>query len=77
MNEVPQLVSAMLAIAFAAVMLVVGQLYIQTRPEQLTATSALTASVPVDPATAGVNRRAVFSDLDPNSSSNRRRARYF
>ena len=38
----------MLAIAFAAVMLVAGQLYIQSRPERLTAIPvALTASVPV------------------------------
>jgi hypothetical protein len=48
MNEVNQLASAMLAIAFAAVMLVAGQLYIQSRPERVTATPvALTASVPV------------------------------
>jgi hypothetical protein len=44
MNEVSQLASAMLAIAFAAVMLVAGQLYIQSRPERLTIPSALTAS---------------------------------
>jgi hypothetical protein len=48
MNEVSQLASAMLAIAFAAVMLVAGQLYIQSRPERLTVIpSALTASVQV------------------------------
>jgi hypothetical protein len=48
MNEVNQLASAMLAIAFAAVMLVAGQLYIQSRPERLAAIPvALTASVPV------------------------------
>ena len=40
MNEVSQLASAMLAIAFAAVMLVAGQLYIQSRPERLTAIPA-------------------------------------
>jgi hypothetical protein len=37
MNEVNQLASAMLAIAFAAVMLVAGELYIQSRSERLTA----------------------------------------
>jgi hypothetical protein len=48
MNEVSQLASAMLAIAFAAVMLVAGQLYIQSRPERLTGIpAALTASVQV------------------------------
>jgi hypothetical protein len=31
MNEVPQLASAMLALAFAAVMLVAGQLFIESR----------------------------------------------
>ncbi len=33
----PKLASAMLAVAFAGVMLVAGQLYIQSRPERLTA----------------------------------------
>jgi hypothetical protein len=48
MNEVSQLASAMLAIAFAAVMLVAGQLYIQSRPERVAAIpAALTASMPV------------------------------
>jgi hypothetical protein len=52
MNEVPQLASAMLAIAFAAVMLVAGQLYIENRSARLTAVpAALTASVPWDPRT--------------------------
>jgi hypothetical protein len=47
MNEVSQLASAMLAVVFAAVMLVAGQLYIQSRPERFTVIpSALTASVP-------------------------------
>jgi hypothetical protein len=36
-EEVSQLASAMLAIAFAAVTLVAGQLYIQSRSERLTA----------------------------------------
>jgi hypothetical protein len=31
MNEVPQLASAMLALAFAAVMLIAGQLFIEYR----------------------------------------------
>ena len=31
MNEIPQLASAMLAVAFAAVMLVAGQLFIEYR----------------------------------------------
>jgi hypothetical protein len=48
MNEVSQLASAMLAIAFAAVILVAGQLYIQSRPERLTVIpSALMASARV------------------------------
>jgi hypothetical protein len=65
---VSELASAMLAIAFAAVMLVAGQLYIQSRPERLTAIpTALTKSVTVGLAPvnlsqqkpAGVNRRAL------------------
>jgi hypothetical protein len=49
MSEVNQLASATLAIAFAAVMLVAGELYIQSRPERVTAIpSALTASVSLD-----------------------------
>jgi len=52
MNDVPQLAGAMLAIAFAAVMLVAGQLYIENRSERPTAVpAALTASVPWDPRT--------------------------
>ena len=51
MNEViPQLASAMLAIAFAAVMLVAGQLYIENKSASFTAAvpAALIASVPWD-----------------------------
>jgi hypothetical protein len=49
MNEVPQLATAMLAIVFAAVMLVAGQLYIENKSARLTAVPhALTASVPGD-----------------------------
>jgi hypothetical protein len=49
MNEIPELASLMLAIAFAAVMLVAGELYIQSRPERVTAIpSAQTASVSLD-----------------------------
>jgi hypothetical protein len=44
MNEVGQLASAVLAIAFAAVMLVAGQLYIQSRSERPT---AIPASAPL------------------------------
>jgi hypothetical protein len=48
MHDLSQLVSAMLTIAFAAVMLVAGQLYIQSRPDRLTAIpAALGASMPV------------------------------
>jgi hypothetical protein len=48
MNEVGQWASAMLAIAFAAVMLVAGQLYIQSRSERPTAIPAAeTASASV------------------------------
>jgi hypothetical protein len=44
------LAGAMLAIAFAAVMLVAGQLYIENKSARLTAVpAALTASVPWDP----------------------------
>ena len=49
MNEVPQLATAMLAIAFAAVMLVAGQLYIEKRSAELPAAPAvLTAQVQGD-----------------------------
>jgi hypothetical protein len=50
MNEVvPQLASAMLAIAFAAVMLVAGQLYIENKSASFTtAPAALIAAVPWD-----------------------------
>jgi hypothetical protein len=50
MNEVvPQLASAMLAIAFAAVMLVAGQLYIENKSASFTtAPAALIATVPWD-----------------------------
>jgi hypothetical protein len=52
MNEVPQLASAMVAIAFAAVMLVAGQLYIENKSAGLAAVpAALTAAVPWDPRT--------------------------
>jgi hypothetical protein len=56
MNEVPQLASAMLAIAFAAVMLVAGQLYVEhmaQRPLRLIpaalTVSARTAGLPLVP----------------------------
>jgi hypothetical protein len=51
MNEVSQLASAMLAIAFAAVMLVVGQLYIENRSARLTAVPAALTASPWDPRT--------------------------
>jgi hypothetical protein len=47
MNEVHQLATAMLAIAFAAVMLVAGQLFIENRSARpLAAPTALMGSVP-------------------------------
>jgi hypothetical protein len=47
MNEVHQLATVMLAIAFAAVMLVAGQLFIENRAPRLSvAPTALIASVP-------------------------------
>jgi hypothetical protein len=47
MNEVHQLATAMLAIAFAAVMLVAGQLFIENRSARLPAAPAvLMASEP-------------------------------
>jgi hypothetical protein len=49
MNEVPQLATAMLAIAFAAVMLVTGQLFIEKRAAMVPAApAAITARVPGD-----------------------------
>ena len=49
MNEVPQLASAMLAIVFAAMLLVAGQLFIEKRSARLLAApAALTARVPGD-----------------------------
>jgi hypothetical protein len=57
MNEVPQLAAAMLAIAFAAVMLVAGQLFIENRSATLpTASTALMASVPWDKPSANLSR---------------------
>ena len=48
MYEVNQLASAMLALAFAAVMLVAGQLYLESRTARLTPSpAALTALVPL------------------------------
>ena len=55
MNEVSQLASAMLAIAFAAVMLVAGQLYIENASARLPAgPAALMASVPGDKPSANL-----------------------
>jgi hypothetical protein len=57
MNEVPQLATAMLAIAFAAVMLVAGQLFIEKRSATLPAApAALMASVPWDKPSANLSR---------------------
>jgi hypothetical protein len=49
MNEVPQLASAMLALAFAAVMLVAGQLFIEFRSPNRAFTPAVvkTAATPL------------------------------
>jgi hypothetical protein len=51
MNEAQQLAGAMLAIAFAAVMLVAGQLYLENKSPGFTSSvpAALAASVPWDP----------------------------
>jgi hypothetical protein len=47
MNEIHQLASAMLAIAFAAVMLVAGQLFIEYRASKYPLVQAIqTASMP-------------------------------
>ena len=54
MNEVPQLASAMLAIAFAAVMLVAGQLYIEKSARLKAVPAALMASVPWDKPSANL-----------------------
>ena len=56
MNDVvPQLASAMLAIAFAAVMLVAGQLYIENKSASFTtAPAALIAAVPWDKPSANL-----------------------
>jgi hypothetical protein len=55
-EEVDQLASAMLAVAFAAVMLVSGQLYIQSRPERVTAipASLVATSIPLGQAPANL-----------------------
>jgi hypothetical protein len=49
MNEVHQLATALLAIAFAGVMLVAGQLFIENGSARLPAARALMASVPWEP----------------------------
>jgi hypothetical protein len=50
MDEAQQLAGAMLAIAFAAVMLAAGQLYLENKSAGLTSVpAALAASVPWDP----------------------------
>jgi hypothetical protein len=50
MNEVHQLATALLAIAFAGVMLVAGQLFIENGSARLPAApAALMASVPWEP----------------------------
>jgi hypothetical protein len=57
MNEFHQLATAMLAIAFAAVMLVAGQLYIENKSARLSAapTVAMAASVPWDKPSANLS----------------------
>ena len=49
MNEIPQLASAMLAVTFAAVMLVAGQLFIEYRSTKSAFTPVVlrTASMPL------------------------------
>jgi hypothetical protein len=55
MNEVPQLAGAMLAIAFAAAMLVAGQLYIEKSARlKAVVPAALMASVPWDKRSANL-----------------------
>jgi hypothetical protein len=57
MNEIHQLATAMLAIVFAAVMLVAGRLFIEKRSARLPAApAALTASVPWDKPSANLSR---------------------
>jgi hypothetical protein len=57
MYEVPQLATAMLTIAFAAVMLVAGQLFIENRSARLPAApTAPMASVPWDKSSASLSR---------------------
>jgi hypothetical protein len=46
MNEVNQLANAVLVLVFAALMLVIGQLYIQNRSEKPAATAVQTTMVP-------------------------------
>jgi hypothetical protein len=55
-NEVSQLASAMLATAFAAVMLVAGQLYIENKLARLTAMPAAPTASPWDPRTYPTER---------------------
>jgi hypothetical protein len=59
MNEVSQLASAMLATAFAAVMLVVGQLYIENKSARLTAVPAALTASPWDPRSTHCRSRSV------------------
>jgi hypothetical protein len=57
MNEIHQLATAMLAIVFAAVMLVAGQLFIENRSARLLAApTALMGSVPWDKLSANLSR---------------------
>jgi hypothetical protein len=57
MNEVSQLASAMLATAFAAVMLVVGQLYIENKSARPAAVPAALTASPWDPRTYSTEGR--------------------
>jgi hypothetical protein len=67
MNETHQLASAMLGIAFAAVMLVVGQLYIENKP--LTRTLLPKAECAIDRALAVKRLRLVPSRHEGSGSS--------
>jgi hypothetical protein len=74
MSEMSQLASAMLAIVFAAVMLIAGQLFIKSRAEttfMLPAAQALANRTAVAPGIRQ-SRPAQFSRFDqsPNDASN-------
>ncbi len=59
MNEIDQLASAMLVLVFAAVMLVVGHLYVENRSQKLAASPPMQmVSVPPSQTTIGLRSKS-------------------